>query len=120
MAITSLSAKKPAGGLSLFSDFFELWNDWFWDGVGGKAVTIPKVNISEDKSSYSLQVAAPGLHKSDFKIDVHGNILTISAEREEKKEEKEEKFSRKEYNYSSFSRSFTLPETVLQDKIEAT
>ena len=80
----------------------------------------PAVNITEGKSGYNLELAAPGLQKKDFKIDVNGNLLTISAEKEEKKEEKkDEKYTRKEYNYSSFSRSFTLPEEVQQDKIEA-
>jgi HSP20 family protein len=67
-----------------------------------------------------LSVVAPGLHKKDFKIDVEGNMLTISGEKEEDKNEREETFTRREYNYSSFSRSFTLPAEVEQDKINAT
>ena len=59
------------------------------------------------------------MKKDDFKIDVDGNMLTISSEKEENKEEKEKKFTRKEYNYSSFSRRFTLPEEVNKEKIEA-
>ena len=119
MSITTLSTKKPAGLTSVFSDFFEPWSEWFQDGAGGKSLTLPKVNITEDKKSYNLEVAAPGLHKKDFKININGNVLTISAEKDENKEEKEEKYTRKEYNYSSFSRSFTLPEAVEQDKIDA-
>ena len=117
----SLKSLTKTGGLtSVFNDFFEPWNEWFQDGIAGKALSVPRVNISEDKAGYNLSVAAPGLHKKDFKIDVDGNMLTISAQKEESKEEKEQAYTRKEYNYSSFSRSFTLPEEVQMDKINAT
>jgi len=122
MSIKTLATRKPSLGLGLtstFNDFFEPWSEWFQDGAFSRSLTLPNVNISEDKSSYNLELAAPGLQKKDFKIDVEGNLLTISAQKEESKEEKEEKYTRKEYNYSSFSRSFTLPEEVQQDKIEA-
>ncbi len=67
-----------------------------------------------------MSFAVPGMKKNDFKIDVTGNLLTISSEKEENKEEKDENYSRQEYNYSSFSRSFTLPEEVNKEKIDAT
>ena len=105
---------------TVFNDFFEPWNEWFTDGLAGKAMTLPKVNITENDKNFNVELAAPGLHKNDFKIDVDGNLLTISAKKEDNKEEKNEKYTRQEYNYSSFSRSFTLPDGVLQDKIEAT
>ena len=124
MSNKALLSRRPFGLTSTFSDLFQPWDEWFNDGAFGKSLTLPSVNISESPNSFSLDVAAPGLHKSDFKIDVNGNILTISAQKEEskedKKDEKDEKYTRKEYNYSSFSRSFTLPEEVKQDKIEAT
>jgi HSP20 family protein len=66
-----------------------------------------------------VSLAVPGMKKDDFNIDVEGNMLTISSEKEESKEEKEDKYTRKEYNYSSFSRSFTLPDEVNKEKIEA-
>ncbi len=111
---------RPSSFTSVLSDFFEPWNEWFLDGSAGKALTLPRVNITEDKTSYNLSVAAPGLHKKDFKIDVDGNLLTVSAHKEEEKEEKDDSFTRREYNYSSFSRSFTMPEEVDLDKINAT
>src|SRR5581483_6002150 len=77
------------------------------------------VNIAENKNHFDVSVAAPGLKKSDFNIDVEGNMLTISCEKEESKEDKDERYTRKEYNYTSFSRIFTLPEEVIKDKIEA-
>lgn len=118
MSIKTLA--KTNGLTSVFSDFFEPWNEWFQDGLGGKALTLPRVNITEDGGNYNVELAAPGLHKKDFKIDVNGNLLTISGKKEENKEQKDEKYTRQEYNYSSFSRSFTLPEDVLMDKIDAT
>ena len=104
---------------SVFEDFFKPWNEWFNGGVFGKSLTVPAVNITENKEDYKLSVAAPGLKKDDFKIDVEGNMLTISSEKEDSKEEKDERYTRKEYSYSSFSRSFALPEEVNQEKIEA-
>jgi HSP20 family protein len=103
----------------VFNDLFRPWNEWFDNDNIWQGFTMPAVNISETKNSYSVSMAAPGLKKDDFKIEVQDNMITISSEKEEKKEEKEEKYSRKEYNYSSFSRSFTLPKEVNKDKIAA-
>jgi len=77
------------------------------------------VNISENKERFDVTIAAPGMKKDDFNIDVDGNTLTISAETREEKEEKENRYTRKEYSYSSFSRSFSLPDGVNKDKIDA-
>lgn len=113
--------KRFEGRPSLFEDFFKPWNEWFdqkenfWD----RLLSVPAVNITENKDNYEVALAIPGVKKSDLKIDVQGNMLTISSEKEETKEEKEKRFTRKEYNYSSFSRSFTLPDEVKQEKIEA-
>ena len=120
MSLKTLARTNTHGLTSMLSDFIEPWNEWFQDGFVGKSLTLPRVNITEEKDSYNLSLAAPGLHKKDFKIDVDGNMLTISAQKEENKEQKEESFTRREYNYSSFSRSFTLPEEIELDKINAT
>ncbi|MBI2731612.1 MAG: Hsp20/alpha crystallin family protein [Sphingobacteriales bacterium] len=103
---------------SVFNDFFKPWNEWY-DSDLMKTITVPSVNVSENEKEYRLTMAAPGLKKDDFKIDIDGDIITISAETKMEKEEKDEKFSRKEYSYKTFSRSFTLPEFVNSDKIEA-
>lgn len=105
-----------------FDDFFKPWNEWFDNGgtnLWSRAMNIPAVNVAEHKDEYLVELAVPGMKKDDFKIDVDGNVLTISSEKEETKEEKEKKFTRKEYNYASFSRSFTLPDEVNMDKIDA-
>jgi HSP20 family protein len=105
---------------TVFDDFFRPFNEWFNNGGPlMKTLSVPSVNISEDSDQYKVALAAPGLKKSDFNIKVDGNMITISSEKEEKKEEKEVKFTRHEYSYSSFSRTFTLPDEVNQDKIEA-
>jgi HSP20 family protein len=105
---------------SVFEDLFKPWNEWFDNGgYFGRIMKVPAVNVTESKDNYMVSLAAPGMKKNDFKIDVEGNMLTISSEKEENKEEKDAKYTRKEYNYSSFSRSFTLPDEVLKDKIEA-
>lgn len=115
-ALTKPSERMP----SVFDDFFKPWNEWFDKGsLWGRVMQVPAVNITEHKDFYLVSLAAPGLKKNDFKIDVDGNMLTISSEMEENKEEKDKKFTRKEYNYSSFSRSFSLPEEINKEKIEA-
>ena len=105
---------------SLFEDFFNKpLLDLFDGGLSSRMINVPAVNISERKDDYLVSLAAPGLKKEDFKIDVEGNLLTISSEKEEEKEEKDEKYTRQEYSYSSFERSFTLPDEVNKDKIDA-
>jgi HSP20 family protein len=81
--------------------------------------SIPAVNIAENKDAYRIEVAAPGLNKEDFRINLENNVLTISSEKEEKKEDKEERFMRKEFSYYTFKRSFTLPSTINSENIQA-
>ena len=108
---------------TVFEDLFKPWNEWF-DGGGSRLLnrmlTVPAVNITENKEEYKLSLAIPGMKRDDFHVDVYGNMLTISSEKEESKEENESKYTRKEYNYSSFSRSFSLPDEVSKDNIQAT
>lgn len=105
---------------SIFDDFFKPWNEWFSNGGSlARPLTVPAVNVIENKDEYKVTLAAPGLKKSDFEIDVEGNMLTIKSEKEESKEEKDQDYTRKEFSYTSFSRSFSLPDDVRQDKIEA-
>ena len=106
---------------TVFEDFFKPWNEWFDNGgLWGKVMKMPAVNVTDNKDNYLVSVAVPGMRKNDFKIEIEGNMLSISCEKEETKEEKEKKYTRKEYSYSSFSRSFTLPDDVKRQKIDAT
>jgi len=81
---------------------------------------MPAVNIVENKDDYRIDIAAPGLNKEDFKVNLENNVLTVSSEKEDNREEKDEKIMRREFSYASFERSFTLPMTVEADKIKAT
>ncbi len=102
----------------LLDDFFG--SDWFNDRANWDySNSVPAVNIAENKDSYEIELAAPGIDKKDIKIDLHNNALTISCERNVEHEDKDDQYMRKEFEYSSFSRSFTLPETVNADKIKA-
>jgi HSP20 family protein len=116
-ALTKTSERFPA----LFDNFFKPWNELFdYDNnFGGRLARIPSVNITENKDEYNVSLAVPGMKKDDFKIDVDGNMLTISCEKDETKDEKDKKYTRKEYSYYSFSRTFTLPDEVNREKIDA-
>jgi len=100
-----------------FNDVFDsILNDTF---IGDKLISrVPAVNIAENENEFHIELAAPGLKKEDFKINLDKNVLSVSAD---KKVENVEgtKFSKREYNYTSFTRSFTLPETVDHSKINA-
>jgi HSP20 family protein len=80
---------------------------------------MPAVNIKEEEKSFLLELAAPGLKKEDFKINVEKNLLTISSEVKTENEEKTENYTRKEFGFSSFSRSFKISENILVDEISA-
>lgn len=104
----------------LFDEFFKPWNEWFnGNGLFPATINIPAVNVTENEKSYDVSLAAPGMKKDNFRIDIDGNLLTVSSEQEQNEEEKNKKFTRKEYSYASFSRSFTLPDEVNREKIEA-
>lgn len=82
-------------------------------------LVIPEANIIENDKDYTVELAAPGLEKKDFKIEVDNGVLIISAEKEEKKEEEKSNFKRREFSYNSLYRSFTLPENSNPEKIDA-
>lgn len=104
---------------SMQSFFDDLWKHDFYGNIAA-GTTVPAVNITDEKDHFKVELAAPGFKREDFKVNLENNILTISSRKTEKKEEKEEKkITRREYNYSSFSRSFTLPDNVVNDKIKA-
>ena len=106
----------------LFDDFFnrDLLN-WDNSNFSNTNTTIPAINIKETPQNYEVEVAAPGMRKEDFKVELDGNSLTISSERSCQNEEKEdERYSRKEFSYQSFQRTFTLQKDVVDvEKIEA-
>lgn len=111
--------KWNRGGVPSMSDVFENFFNTDVGNILSERGSLPSVNVKETKEDYRLEVAAPGLNKEDFNLQIDNNVLTISAQKEEKKEEKEEQYNRREFSYTSFSRSFTLPEVVDYDKIDA-
>lgn len=117
---TDTLARVSGGIPSVFDDLLKPWNDWF-EGreLWSRATSLPPVNIMEQENQFLVTLAAPGMKREDFKIDLSGNMLNISNETEEEKEETEKTFTRKEYNYRGFSRSFSLPEGIDTEKIEA-
>jgi HSP20 family protein len=103
---------------NLVEEFFN--GDFFprlFDNESG--YSLPAVNIVEGKEDYRIEVAAPGLQKEDFKINLENNVLTVSSEKEDKQESNEDRVMRREFSYYSFTRSFTLPMTVDAEKIQA-
>jgi HSP20 family protein len=117
MALVRFSNQYP----SWFDRFFgnELF-DWSSRNFSNTNTTLPSVNIKESSNEFEVEVAAPGLTKNDFKIELNQNLLTVSSEKEVENETKEDQqFTQREFSYQSFSRSFTLPHTVENDKISA-
>ena len=106
----------------VFDDLFtrDLWN-WGLSNNSTTNTTIPAVNIKETGDSFEVEVAAPGMTKNDFKIELDNNTLTISSEKENNYEQKEgERYTRQEFSYQSFQRTFQLPKEVVDaDKIQA-
>lgn len=104
----------------LLNDFFDesgLDVPTIFDFDGGFArlgltTKIPSVNITENKEDFTIQLAAPGLEKKDFKIEVENNVLTISSQKDQQVNEEKENYRRREFSYQSFSRSFQLPESL--------
>ena len=101
---------------SIFNDFFA--DPWVPSKIAG---TAPAINVSEDNKEYKVEVAAPGMTKDDFKINVANDELVISMEKkgDSKDEDKDKKYLRREFSYSKFEQHLTLPDNVERDNISA-
>jgi HSP20 family protein len=108
---------------SLFDDFFMRdWFDWSLGNWRLAGSTLPAVNIIETNDDFRIEVAAPGMKRDDFKVELDNNMLVISSERQESAEEKDKagNYTRREFSYQAFQRSFALPENMVDgDKISA-
>ena len=104
-----------------FNDFMNRdWYDWSNQNFSLTNTTIPSVNIKETENEFEVDMAAPGMAKDDFRIELNNSVLTISSEKQSDNKTKEGKnITRREFSYQSFSRSFTLPAIVETDKISA-
>ncbi len=111
---------RPVAGFNFVDEFLKDMPALFRDDVNAFSWrnSVP-VNITETKTGYALEMAVPGFNKEDFKIDLDKNILTISAEKKTEEKKEDEKHVRREFNFSSIKRSFTLNEKIDEEKIEA-
>lgn len=115
----TLIRRKPFGVNSIFDDLFDnpvaRTNGW-----GGSSY--PAVNIKKDDENFEIEFAAPGMKKSDFSIEVNDGTLTVSTEKKAETTEEEKNngnYSRREFSYTSFSRSFNLPNEIDEENIKA-
>lgn len=119
--MTSLARFNNGG---LMPDFFDLtrdWLDWNNSNFSTTSSSIPAVNIRETNDSFEVEMAAPGMTKKDFRIELDNNLLTISSEKKQENEHKEgDRYTKREFCYQSFQRSFSLPKEVVDgEKIQA-
>ncbi|MBX2895746.1 MAG: Hsp20/alpha crystallin family protein [Cyclobacteriaceae bacterium] len=107
---------------SLVNDGFlsGLLDDRFFDSDWMKRMeNVPAVNVVETEKDFEIEMAAPGLDKKDFNITVENGVLSITCEKKTETQEDKKNYMRKEYNYKGFSRSFTLPENIKTEKVDA-
>ena len=119
MSLVRFKQRRPS------DPFPSIWDEFFKrDTHDSRNVcvpgnSVPAVNISETDEGFSVQVAAPGFNKTDFELEVDHRTLKVKGEHSEKEEQNDKHYSRREFNFTSFNRTFTLPETVEADKISA-
>ena len=103
-----------------FPTFNSFVDDFFADfNKPIRKTSVPAVNVLENENGFRLEVAAPGFNKENFKINLNDNILTVSGEQKTENNEKTERYTRKEFSNVSFKRSFTLPENINSEQIDA-
>jgi HSP20 family protein len=116
----SLIKSKPAfTAPSLFTDFF---TDGFFDNdlmTSPLTRWVPNANVRETGDEYIIELAAPGMEKDEFKVEVQEDVIIIEGQHDEEKEERNEEYHRKEFKTTSFKRSFRLPQPVVADKVDA-
>ncbi|MGF7230300.1 Hsp20/alpha crystallin family protein [Arachidicoccus sp.] len=100
--------------------FEDFWNrdlfNWNDKNFSSTETTLPSVNVKETANDYKVEVAAPGMNKEDFHITLDGNLLTISSEKKVENNEEKDNYTRKEFSYQSFQRSFELPKNVVNEE----
>ncbi len=128
--MSNLITDSKNGSLAKSTLDFPTWSDWIdnffssdlpsvFTSNFNTGMTLPKVNIRETADAFWVEMAVPGMKKSDFHIDLDNQLLSISTELKREEESKEENYTRREFGYSSFKRTFTLPESVDDSKINA-
>lgn len=120
--MSNIAKFRPLPTTNSFSNGLldEFFNRSIGDILGSDVVVNqPAVNILETATAFELEFAAPGFEKQDFSLNVENGHLTVNAKRENKQEASNERFTRREFRFDSFKRTFTIPETVNQDSISA-
>ena len=120
--MTLIKLKNPASKFVNYDPFFggmfdDLFNESYTNNHTPK--TLPQVNVKETEQGYEIEMAIPGVEKNEVKLQLKDSVLTISAEKEEKKEKENSGYIKREFNFSSFKRSFNLPELADSDSIKA-
>lgn len=115
--------KRETGYAPVLSNFFDdfFTKDLFnWPSSSATGTSIPMVNIYETDSEFHVEMAAPGMRRDDFNVELDNNMLTISSHKEEENvDDTDKNYQRKEYSYQSFTRSFHLPDSAEAEKINA-
>ena len=115
-SVPSLLSNFLRPGSLLDRDFFDIASDMFPTRLG---INVPTANITETPKEFKLELAAPGLERKDVNVEVNNHTLTISAEKKEEKKEEKEGYSRREYSFNSFCRTFELPDNIKEGNIDA-
>lgn len=115
MSQVKSNPKSPA----LLTDLFDYDKFFGNDFMKRFEINLPAANVIDGEKSYKIELAIPGFKKEDIKVNIENEILTISAETKGEKEDKNEKYTRKEFSYNSFTRSFQLPKTANSEKVDA-
>jgi HSP20 family protein len=119
MTLVKFNPEKNNALLPGLNDVFEsIFNDTFFNDR--MVSRVPAANISETPEKYHVELAAPGLKKGDFKLSLDRNVLNISVEQRSENNDSQKNYTKREFSYSSFVRSFTLPESADQNSIDAT
>jgi len=120
--MNALLKKRNVGFPRLLADWFDPFT-FFDTGMlapeSKLGFTMPTVNVMETGNEYLVELAAPGLERKDFQVEIDNEVLTITVEKKEEKKEEGKDFSRQEFSFNSFRRSFELPENSKADKIDA-
>src|SRR6476646_10132874 len=119
--------KRPSNGhetgspVAYSTPFGSLMENFFNDNLfsGEFSTAVPAVNVSEDDEQFNVELSAPGFKKEDFKIESDNRMLIISGEHKTEEEKKTKTFTRREFNYGSFRRTFAMPDTVNDEQIDA-
>lgn len=120
--MTSIAKFRPFPSTKFFPNglFDEFFNRSIGDFIGSDVLmNQPAVNILETATAFELEFAAPGFDKPDFSLNLEDGYLTVAAQRENKQEENNERYTRREFRFDSFKKSFKIPETVNQDAVTA-